>query len=212
MRGVKGSHPSRQSMGYTKRRHALAVFTAFLVFAGTVPAAGHGGPPLRLGTVEESSLLLVSRIVDEVLSEGKGLPVKMSLSPSPEDLRTSFREGKLDLIVEFPPRAWRELACPEGSSSAAAGEKVRLLYGKEFPEAWIGITEVVEGSPCRRAVILLRREIVSDLRYSLVRPALEEVIGNTAAADVEEISRKARGDVRRQRDVIREFLEGKGLL
>lgn len=198
-------------MAYLKGGRPLPLLAALLVLAGSVPAGGHGGPPLRLGVVEEPSLLLVSRIVEEVLSGGKGLPVEMVLSSSPEDLRSSLREGKLDLVVEFPPEAWRVRICPE-DSPPSAGEEIRGLYGREFPEAWVGITGVVEGSPCRRAVILLRREIVKDLRYSLVRPALEGVIGTVTAADADELRRTARGDTRRQREAIREFLEGRGLL
>ena len=195
----------------------LSLFLVLVLAAALVPASGlgHGGYPFRLGVQQTAELEALTEIVRVYLGEGFGMSVQPEFFESAEDLQKSLEEGKVDMALEYPAEVWIKVYCPTGAAfSTQATEKIEEYYQEKFPGAWVGLFSFsVSDSPCFRPGVVVFKSVLEDLRFSLLRPALEKLLRAVEFADLEQYRREIDGKDRRGRvDAARKLLIRKGLL
>lgn len=186
----------------------LLAATLLLIGAAPVPAAAHGGLPMRLGVASEPQLLILSQVIAVALRDGAGLSVERKVFPDRAALQEAWRALGMDLQLDLPAEEARragnvpEAACGDGIAGIVA-EAYRNADGPAAVE-FFGFS--LTGSLCGRPGVVVRRAVVDNLRFAMLRDVVRRAMAAVRKDDLERLASAAAVSERALLQAVRELL------
>jgi hypothetical protein len=170
-------------------------------------APGHTGRRLRLGFRGDPLLAALAILTEIYLEEVSGFQLDLREYADPARLDQAFREGEVDLLLEYPARVPGPAAPTDRPAPGEMGERDRRAGG----EVWIGPYRAGGGEPPRQdPVYRLSAGVADDLAYYTLPDYLGKLTRTIGGGDLTPLL--ARDPTGRDRGLLRDLLAAKRLI